>query len=81
MLADTLNKEDKQSYTYYSFKNGTTQPLVSFRHGAKCNIWYPDGHAAGRHIGEFKNDMFDSLDNIKPTKIYGYSDSTVSFEL
>ncbi|MPN08248.1 hypothetical protein SDC9_155530 [bioreactor metagenome] len=68
MLADTLNNQNKQSYTFFHFQNLMSQPLVSFRHGSRVNVWYPDGHAAGRSAGEFKTDMFDCLTNpaVKP---------------
>ena len=81
MLADTLNNQDKQSYTVSHIQTGTTKPLVAFRHGNRTNAWFADGHAAARNTGEFADAMLDSLDAVKPGTIYGYATTPQAFKL
>ena len=81
MLADTLNNQDKQSYTFSHIQTGTTKPLVAFRHGNRTNAWFADGHAAARNTGEFADVMLDSLDAVKPGTIYGYATTPQAFKL
>lgn len=83
LLADTLDNTNKQSYTFSHIRRGEKQPLVSLRHG-KVNVWYADGHAAGRNIGEFRNDMRGCLRGpSRPSLIYAYAgedcNSVISF--
>lgn len=72
LLADSLDNTNKQSYTFSHIRRGEKHPLVSLRHG-KINVWYPDGHAAGRNIGEFRSDMRGCLRGpARPSLIYAY---------
>ena len=56
LLADTLNKNNKQSFFFHHSAIdsliASTEPLVSFRHGGQANAWFADGHAAGHFTGE-----------------------------
>ena len=56
LLADTLNKNNKQSFFFHHSAIdsliASTDPLVSFRHGGQANAWFADGHAAGHFTGE-----------------------------
>ena len=51
MLADTLNNQGKQSYSFSHIETGTTKPLVAFRHGNRTNTWFADGHGATKNTG------------------------------
>lgn len=74
LLADTLNNANKQSYTFSHIRTGSTQPLVSIRHG-RINVWYADGHAAGRNLGDFRTDMRGCLNGpARPSTIYAYGE-------
>ncbi len=72
MLGDTLNNKQEQSYTFSHTKTGSSQPLFSPRHGDLANIWYADGHAAGRRGREVAEDMVSNLKKVIPGKIYAY---------
>lgn len=82
LLADSLDNTNNQSYTFSHIKRGEKHPLVSLRHG-RINVWYADGHAAGRNIGEFRNDMRNCLQGpARPSLIYAYgedSNTVISF--
>ena len=81
MLADTLNNQNKQSYTFSHIETGSTKPLVAFRHGNRTNAWFADGHAAGCHTGEFADAMLSNLNKIRPGAIYGYATTPQAFKL
>ena len=86
LLADTLNKNNKQSFFFHHSAIdsliASTEPLVSFRHGGQANAWFADGHAAGHFTGELRDKMRNSLTGRSTMAIYGYgTDYSAPFAL
>lgn len=86
LLADTLNKNNKQSFFFHHSAIdsliASTDPLVSFRHGGQANAWFADGHAAGHFTGELRDKMRNSLTGRSTMAIYGYgTDYSAPFAL
>ena len=51
-LGDSVNSNNHQQC--YIFKRGAADSHLSFRHAARCNFAFVDGHAASLSINEYK---------------------------
>lgn len=68
LLADSLNSSGQQSSMFYH----NVAPFVHFRHSARANASFADGHASSRDGHEFASDMVSNLTNVIPSSIKSY---------
>ena len=81
ILADTLNQNVQQCYTfYYSSGISSINPLVSLCHADRSNIWYIDGHAAIRGRQQICDDISVGM-GTTPGIIKGYDAAGNMFNL
>jgi len=81
ILADSLDNLKTQSYMFWHFKSGTTEPLVTFRHQDRSNVAFADGHVESNDRGTFINNVLSAQEMVKPGSFLAYDINGNSFNL